>query len=31
MEQYASKHQDAYFWFDLFTNDQNTVNQEDFD
>ena len=25
MEQYASKDPDAYFWFDLFTNDQNKV------
>ena len=31
MEQYASKHQDAYFWFDLLTNDQNTTTQKDFD
>ena len=31
MEQYASKHPDAYFWFDLFTNNQNEVINKDFD
>ena len=31
MEQYASKHPDAYFWFDLFTNNQNEVSNKDFD
>ena len=30
MEQYASKDSDAYFWFDLFTNDQNKVAEKDF-
>ena len=30
MEQYASKDPDAYFWFDLFTNDQNKVGEKDF-
>ena len=31
MEQYALEHPDVYFWFDLFTNDQNNVVDKDFD
>ena len=31
MEQHAKDHPDAYFWFDLFTNDQNEVASKDFD
>ena len=31
MEQYASKHPDTYFWFDLFTNNQNEISNKDFD
>ena len=31
MEQYALEHLDVYFWFDLFTNDQNNVVDKDFD
>ena len=31
MEQYARKFPDAYFWFDLFLNDQNCVSTKDFD
>ena len=31
MEQYAEDHPDAYFWFDLFTNNQNEVANKDFD
>ena len=31
MEQYASQHPDPYFWFDLFTNNQNEVSTKDFD
>lgn len=31
MEQYASRNPDAYFWFDLFTNNQNEVSSKDFD
>ena len=30
MEQYALEHPDVYFWFDLFTNDQNNVVDKDF-
>ena len=29
MEQYASRDPDAYFWFDLFTNDQQKVAKKD--
>ena len=31
MEQYAAEHPNAYFWFDLFSNDQNEVASKDFD
>ena len=31
MEQHAKEHPDAYFWFDLFTNNQNEVASKDFD
>lgn len=31
MEQHAVKVPGAYFWFDLFTNDQNAVTSKDFD
>ena len=31
MEQYAREFPDAYFWFDLFTNNQNEVSNKDFD
>ena len=31
MEQFAAEHPDAYFWFDLFTNDQNDVSEKDFE
>ena len=31
MEQHASRNPSAYFWFDLFTNDQNSVTEKDFD
>lgn len=31
MEQHAASHPNAYFWFDLFTNDQNAVASKDFD
>ena len=31
MEQHAQDDPDAYFWFDLFTNDQNEVSSKDFD
>lgn len=31
MEQYASKNPDAYFWFDLFTNNQNELASKDLD
>ena len=31
MEQHACEHPDAYFWFDLFTNDQNALASNDFD
>ena len=31
MEQHAESHPDAYFWFDLFTNDQNEVASKDFE
>ena len=30
MEQFASENQGTYFWFDLFTNDQNAVATKDF-
>ena len=30
MEQYASKHPDAYFWCNLFTNDQAGIATKDF-
>lgn len=30
MEQHAMKNPDAYFWFDLFTNNQNEVASKDF-
>lgn len=31
MEQHTADEPDAYFWFDLFTNDQNAVANKDFD
>ena len=31
MEQHAAEHPNAYFWFDLFSNDQNEVASKDFD
>lgn len=31
MEKYASENPDTYFWFDLFTNNQNEVATKDFD
>ena len=31
MEQYAVDHPHAYFWFDLFTNNQNEIANKDFD
>ena len=31
MEQHTAVEPDAYFWFDLFTNDQNAVANKDFD
>lgn len=30
MEQHAKEHPEAYFWFDLFTNDQNEMTSKDF-
>ena len=30
MEQFATEHPNAYFWFDLFTNDQNDMTSKDF-
>ena len=30
MEQHAKDNPDSYFWFDLFTNDQNSVAVKDF-
>ena len=31
LEQHAKEHPDSYFWFDLFTNNQNEVASKDFD
>ena len=31
MEQHAVTNPNAYFWFDLFTNDQNSVANKDFE
>ena len=31
MEQYAQQHPGTYFWFDLFTNNQNEVANKDFE
>lgn len=31
MEQYEETKRNSYFWFDLFTNDQNAVASKDFD
>ena len=31
MKQHAQENPDAYFWFDLFTNDQNVSNNKDAD
>lgn len=31
MEQHVDKEPDAYYWFDLFTNDQNAMASRDFD
>ena len=31
MEQHAWEHPDAYFWFDLFTNNQNALASKDFE
>ena len=31
MEQHAKDNPDSYFWFDLFTNDQNSVAVKEFD
>ena len=31
MEEYAEKNPSAYFWFDLFTNNQNVVSSKGFE
>lgn len=31
MEQHAKEHPETYFWFDLFTNNQNEVYNKDYD
>ena len=31
MEQYAGEFPDAYFWFDLYTNNQNGMSTKDFE